>query len=101
VGGVIGCTTFSEETLEALVDGANGNGGGWHNGASTMDGYDGRGGADGWPTSASIEDASNKKDIGGGRRSTPTSCTSDGITLDLEIGNPKSLVSFLETELGL
>jgi hypothetical protein len=69
-GGVLGCTTCSEETsiVEASVDGADGNGGGggWHMGASTVDGCDGRGGVDGWPMGASTEDAPNKKDIGGG-----------------------------------
>jgi hypothetical protein len=69
-GGVLGCTTYSEETstVEASVDGTDGNGGGggWHMGASTVDGCDGRGGVDGWTVGASTEDAWNKKDVGGG-----------------------------------
>ena len=40
--------------------------GGWHMNASIMDGCDGRGGADGFPTSTSIEDAWNNKYGGGG-----------------------------------
>jgi len=37
-------------------------------GASTMDGCDGRGGADGWPMCESIEDVCNKTNVGGGLR---------------------------------
>jgi hypothetical protein len=87
-GGALGCTTYSKETstMVALVDGANGNGGGggWHMGASTVDGCDGRGGADGWPMGASTEDAPNKKYVGGGWKWTPIGCTSDGNSLGLE-----------------
>jgi hypothetical protein len=44
--GALGCTTCSKETstMETLVDGADGNGGGggWHTCTSTVDGCDGR-----------------------------------------------------------
>jgi hypothetical protein len=56
-GGALICTYCSEaaSTMVALVDGANGNGGGvgWHTSASTMDGCDGRGGASGCLVGAS------------------------------------------------
>jgi hypothetical protein len=47
-GGVLSCTTYFEatSTMEASVDGIDGNGGGggWNMGASTVGGCDGRGG---------------------------------------------------------
>jgi hypothetical protein len=54
--------------MEALVDGADGNGGGcgWNTSTSIVDGCDGGGGSDGWPACESNEDACNKTDDGGG-----------------------------------
>jgi hypothetical protein len=75
VGGALIFKTCSEEksTMEALVDGVDGNGvgGGWHMGASTVDGCDGRGGADGWPAGESTNDAWNNTNARGGNDGPP------------------------------
>ena len=68
----LGCTTCFEETstVEASVDGADGNGGGggWkYTCASIVDGCYGRGGVDGWSVGESTDDAWNKIDVGGGK----------------------------------
>jgi hypothetical protein len=85
---VLNYTTYSEETsnVAASVDGIDGNDGGdgRHTGSSTVDRCDGRGGVDGWNVGASIDDAWNKKYVGGQWRWTLAYCKSDGRNLGME-----------------